>query len=347
VCPVEGLSPVKGIAGSDKSPETPENSGGLGFLSSGTLAPGNQLVRCSSSPERDSALVLNDRVVYPVEGLSPVKGIAGSDKSPATPENSGGLGFLSSGTLAPGNQLVGCSSSSERGSRLEYDEDSLKGETGTFEKMGLSPKLPEVAGGPPFALEVLVPVSASPPSVMSPGPVLPIPVSEVFPKDPVVFAKAPRESVDGLTVWADLGPLDSFVPPGLPSSVPMLTHSSGSRVRNGLELALFLEEELEPLSFIDKVRGFSGKKTPEGFLKAILAYSHWVGITCDGYEGQLSAVFEAIIDSNVKKAAGPRSSLSLKGTRELNRLACSVNYDAHSGSTSRGRCKGRDFGGFL
>jgi len=72
-----------------------------------------------------------------------------------------------------------------------------------------------------------------------------------------------------------------------------------------------------------------------------------VGITCDGYEGQLSAVFEAIIDSNVKKAAGPRSSLSLKGTRELNRLACSVNYDAHSGSTSRGRCKGRDFGGFL
>jgi len=103
LCPVEGLSPVKGIAGLDKSPTTPENSGGLGFLSSGTLAPGNQLVRCSSSPERDSALVLNDRVVYPVEGLSPVKGIAGSDKSPATPENSGGLGFLSSGTLAPGN----------------------------------------------------------------------------------------------------------------------------------------------------------------------------------------------------------------------------------------------------
>jgi hypothetical protein len=82
-------------------------------------------------------------------------------------------------------------------------------------------------------------------------------------------------------------------------------------------------------------------------LKAVLAYSHSVGITCDGYEGKLSAVFEAIIDSNYKKVAGSSSSTSSKGTRELNRLACSVNYDAHSGSTSRGRCKGRAFGGFL
>jgi len=58
-------------------------------------------------------------------------------------------------------------------------------------------------------------------------------------------------------------------------------------------------------------------------------------------------VFESIIDSNDKKAASPSSSLSIKGTRELNRLACSFNYDAHSGSTSRGRYKGRAFGGFL
>jgi hypothetical protein len=58
-------------------------------------------------------------------------------------------------------------------------------------------------------------------------------------------------------------------------------------------------------------------------------------------------VFEAIIDSNDKKVAGFSSSLSIKGTRELNRLACSVNYDAHSGSTSRGRCKGKALGGLL
>jgi len=101
------------------------------------------------------------------------------------------------------------------------------------------------------------------------------------------------------------------------------------------------------LSFIDKVRGFSGKKSPGVFFKAVLAYSQSVGITCDGYEGQLSAMFEAIIDRNDKKVVGPSSSLRIKGTRELNRLACSVHYDAHSGSTSRGRCKGRAFGGLL
>jgi hypothetical protein len=58
-------------------------------------------------------------------------------------------------------------------------------------------------------------------------------------------------------------------------------------------------------------------------------------------------VYEAIININDKKVAGSSSSTSSKGTGELNRLACSVNYDVHSGSTSRGRCKGRAFGGFL
>jgi hypothetical protein len=56
---------------------------------------------------------LKDRVVLPVEGLSSAKGIGGSDKSPAYPEISGGLGFPSSGTLVSGSQCAVCSSSSE------------------------------------------------------------------------------------------------------------------------------------------------------------------------------------------------------------------------------------------
>jgi hypothetical protein len=284
-----------------------------------------------------------------MEGLSPAKGFGGSDKSPTSPEISSGLGFPSSGTLVSGSQLAVCSSSSERGSRLDFDEVLLEEETGPFEKMGLSSKLPKVAGGPPFALEVLVPINVSPPLILSSGLVLPIPVLEVSPKDPVVSAIVSRDSVDALTVWAGLGLSDSLVPLGLPSSDSTLTHipPSGSGVRNGMKLALIPVEEPEPLSFFDKVRGFSGKKTPGGFLKAVLAYSHSVGITCDGYEGQLSAVFEAIIDSNDKKVVGSCPSMSNKGTRELSRLACSINYDAHCGSTSRGRCKGRDFGGLL
>jgi len=232
----------------------------------------------------------------------------------------------------------------------------LEGGMGPIEKMGLSSKLPEVAGGPPFALEVLVPVSVSPFPVLSFGLELLVPVPEVSPKDPVVTAKVSRDSVDALTVWVGPGPSDSLVSSGLPLSVSPFeivpfNHfpSSGSGLRNGMELALIPEEEPAPLSccLIDKVRGFSSKKSPGDFLKAILEYSHSVGITCDGYEGQLSAVFEAIIDSNDKKVAGPSSRTGIKGSRELNRLAYFVNYDAHSGSTSCGRCKGRAHGGIL
>jgi hypothetical protein len=91
----------------------------------------------------------------------------------------------------------------------------LEEETGPFEKMGLSSKLPEDAGGPPFALEVLVPINVSPPSVLNSGPVLPIPVPEVSPKDPVVSDIVSRDSVDALTGWADPGLSDSLVPSSL------------------------------------------------------------------------------------------------------------------------------------
>jgi hypothetical protein len=147
-----------------------------------------------------------------------------------------------------------------------------------------------------------------------------------------------------------------LVSSGISSSVSTLeavpfTHfsPSGLGLRNGLELDLIPEEEPSPLSCcpFDKVRGFSGKKSSRDFLKAILEYSHSVGIMCDGYEGQLSAVFEAIIASNDKKEEGPCSKLGNKGMRELNRLSCSINYDGHSGSTSRSRCKGRVHGGYL
>jgi hypothetical protein len=72
-----------------------------------------------------------------------------------------------------------------------------------------------------------------------------------------------------------------------------------------------------------------------------------VGIMCDGYEGKLSAVFEAILADNDKKETGSCSKLGNKFSRELNRLSSSINYDARSGSTSQSRCKGRALGGFL
>jgi hypothetical protein len=72
-----------------------------------------------------------------------------------------------------------------------------------------------------------------------------------------------------------------------------------------------------------------------------------VGVTCDGYEGQLSAVFEAILAENDKKETVSCLKVGNKFNRELNRLSCSINYDARSGSTSQSRCKERALGGFL
>jgi hypothetical protein len=172
----------------------------------------------------------------------------------------------------------------------------------------------------------------------------------------VLPAKVPTDSEDVLVVWAGRGSSDSMVSSGISSSVSMLETvpfnllpPSGLGPRNGLELVLFPEEEPSPLSCCpsDKVRGFSGKKSSKDFLKAILEYSHSVGITCDGYEGKLSAVFEAILADNDKKETGSCSKLGNKFSRELNRLSCSINYDGRSGSTSQSRCKGRELGGFL
>lgn len=277
----------------------------------------------------------------PGVGSPPVKDITGSDKSPEVLEISG---LVSGNLIVESSAVSEISYSSERGPRPEDNEDSLKGEMSPIEKLGWSSKLPEVAGGPSSSLEIRVPVSASAPSVLGTGMFVPLAISGDSPIEPAVGANVLRVSDDVLSLWVESGPPDPLFSSG--SSVPMLTHSSGLGERNGLEVALLPEEEPVPLSFIDKVRECSGEKTPEGFLKAILAYSYRVGITCDGFESKLSAVFEAIIDSNVKKETGPSSSLSIKGTRELNRLSCSVNYDAHSGSTSRGRWKGRAFGSF-
>jgi hypothetical protein len=77
-------------------------------------------LRWVQKDSKPNACAQKDSVVLPVESLSPAKGFGGLDKYPATSEISGGLGFSSSGTLAPRNQFAVCSSSFERGSRPDF-----------------------------------------------------------------------------------------------------------------------------------------------------------------------------------------------------------------------------------
>jgi hypothetical protein len=179
---------------------------------------------------------------------------------------------------------------------------------------------------------------------------LPVSILEVLPKVPLVPASALMDSENVLVVWAGRSPLDSPVPSGISPSVTMCENApitlfppSGLGHTNGLELVVLPEEVPSPLCCCpsENLRGFSGKKSSKDFLTAILEYSHSVGVTCDGYEGQLSAVFEAILAENDKKESGSCLKVGNKYTRELNKLSCSINYDSRSGSTSQSRCKGR------
>jgi hypothetical protein len=72
-----------------------------------------------------------------------------------------------------------------------------------------------------------------------------------------------------------------------------------------------------------------------------------VGLSCDGFEGKLSALFADILASNAEQVVGSSSNKGKKGTRELNSLFCSINYDEHNGNASRSRNKGRVQRGFL
>jgi hypothetical protein len=163
------------------------------------------------------------------------------------------------------------------------------------------------------------------------------------------LAVAPDLEVSGFSVAAEL--VDSMEPllnqsVGLYSSGEVLPSSSlGSLYSSCLDLDF--SEDPSPLLCcpVNKTRGKSGAQSSEWVLKLAMIFSHLVGVSCDGYEGKLSALFEEIIASNSEKTFGSSPRASKKGMRELNNLFSSVNYDAHSGGTSRGRNKARVFKG--
>jgi hypothetical protein len=96
-----------------------------------------------------------------------------------------------------------------------------------------------------------------------------------------------------------------------------------------------------------KARGQTSAQSSDWVLQLVMVFSHLVGLSCDGFEGKLLALFEDIIASNSGKVLGSSTRVSKKGTRELNNLFSSINYDAHSGGASRGRNKVRVHRGFL
>jgi hypothetical protein len=107
-----------------------------------------------------------------------------------------------------------------------------------------------------------------------------------------------------------------------------------------LELEVYEVEEHTPLVCRPAMvfLGKKGSQTAGRALKLVEEFSHYVGILCDGYEGKLSELFADIIANNEEKGAVVASTMGKKGTRELNNLLCSINYE---GSACWDSFKGR------
>jgi hypothetical protein len=163
--------------------------------------------------------------------------------------------------------------------------------------------------------------------------------------------------VAGLTVEASgvgltpvLAPLNALKQPLVPINpgVMMPSPNVASRISGGSELDVLVEQP-SPLLCCPayKARGKNGDQHSDWILQLVMVFSRIMGLSCDGFEGRLLDLYKDIIASNGGKTSGSSSRASKKGTRELNNLFSSINYDARSGGSSRGRNKVRAHREFL
>jgi hypothetical protein len=68
-------------------------------------------------------------------------------------------------------------------------------------------------------------------------------------------------------------------------------------------------------------------------------FCHCVGLSCDGFKGDLMELLAAIEASHSQGEWVSNSKSAIGGKRELKRLSCSINYDSTGGSSSRSRVK--------
>lgn len=79
-------------------------------------------------------------------------------------------------------------------------------------------------------------------------------------------------------------------------------------------------------------------------IQKVKTFCHVAGLSCEGFEDKMMALFTAIEASrqHIVLTSSPSSlSQSLnRGHRELKRLACSINYDHKGGHSSKGKKRG-------
>lgn len=84
-----------------------------------------------------------------------------------------------------------------------------------------------------------------------------------------------------------------------------------------------------------------GLMTSEWVLQKVMGVCHQVGLSCEGFEGELMALFTTIEACRHQRELASNSKSVNRGKRELKRLVSSIYYDSRGGSSSRGRANGR------
>jgi hypothetical protein len=85
--------------------------------------------------------------------------------------------------------------------------------------------------------------------------------------------------------------------------------------------------------------------SPRWVVEKVMRCYQAIGLSCEGFEDRMLAMFEEIEAAGGRSSASPKTLCPLikgaKGKRELNRLAWSLNYEKKGVLSARGRTKGR------
>jgi hypothetical protein len=128
----------------------------------------------------------------------------------------------------------------------------------------------------------------------------------------------------------------------------------GEKLLMGKELIQLRDEEVvdcEPLAVQkgDMLEGdLTKEETFEWVVERVKGFCHVVGLSLEGHEEEMLALFRATEADRKTKASHTENGIvveptptSTKGKRELQRLACSINYDGKKGIASKVNGKGR------
>jgi len=132
-----------------------------------------------------------------------------------------------------------------------------------------------------------------------------------------------------------------------------LFDSGAQDFRSGLLLELEVKNSNEegesgaPLE-ITPLAAKGGEKhrvSPRWVVEKVMSCYQSIGLSCEGFEDRMLAMFEEIEAAGERSLASPKtlypSNQGAKGKRELNRLAWSINYEKKGVLSARGRTKGR------